>query len=146
MLMKKVFIVTATLCLFSIPSTVFACSCATGPPPFEFNKAKAVFIGRMLGGTEKLSIKDQDGKLRFIEAGKVRFAVEEIFKGEVEDEATIIIESHEGTSCGPYGLQAGERYLVYAYADKRDGKILYSGVCTRTVTTDSKYAKDDLDF
>ena len=60
--MKKLFIVIATLCLFSIPSTVVACSCATGDPPFEFNKAKAVFIGRMLGGTEKLSMKDPGAK------------------------------------------------------------------------------------
>src|SRR5688572_28641571 len=144
--MKKVFIVIATLCLFSIPSTVFACSCATGDPPVEFNRAKAVFIGRMLGGTEKLSIKGQGAKPRVIEAGNVRFAVEEVFKGGVEDEATIIIASNEGTSCGPYGLQRDQRYLVYAYADQKDEKILYSGVCTRTMTTDSKYAKDDLDF
>jgi hypothetical protein len=146
MFMKNVFIVIATLCLFSIPATVFACSCGPGDPPIEFNRAKAVFIGRMLGGTEKLSIKDQGAKPRFIEAGNVRFAVEEVFKGGVEDEVTIKIASNVGTSCGPYGLQRGERYVVYAYADQRDEKILYSGVCTRTVTTGSKYAKDDLDF
>ena len=142
--MKRVLIVIATLCVFSIPTTVFACSCATGDPPREFNRAKAVFIGRMLGGTEFL--KDQGGKPLLIEAGKVRFAVEEVFKGVVEDQATISIASSVGTSCGPYGLQRGARYVVYAYASQRDEKTLYSGVCTRTMTTDSKYAKEDLEF
>ena len=146
MLMKKVFIVIATLCLFSIPSTIFACGCGPSDPPTEFNRATAVFIGRMLGGTEKLSVKDERGKPRFIEAGDLRFAVEEVFKGRVGDEATIKIASNVGTSCGPYGLQRGERYVVYAYADESDEKILHSGVCTRTMATGSKYAKDDLDF
>lgn len=144
--MKSVLIVIATLCFLSIPSTALACSCATGDPPYEFNRTKAVFIGRMLAGTEKLTAKDQNGKSGSIEAGKVSFTVEEVFKGDVADEVTIEIASHVGTSCGPYGLKRGERYLVYAYASERNEKILYSGVCTRTTTVSSKYAKEDLDF
>ena len=143
--MKNVFLVIAFFCLLLIPATVVACSCGTGDPPFEFNRAKAVFIGRMLGGTEKLSVKER-GLSRLLEAGKVRFAVEEVFKGGVAGEVTIEIASMDGTSCGPYGLKRKEQYLVYAYGDEKDGKSLYSGVCTRTVATRSKYAKDDLDF
>ena len=36
---------------FLLPATGFACSCGTGDPPFEYNRAKAIFIGKMLGGT-----------------------------------------------------------------------------------------------
>ena len=132
------------LCFLLIPSATYACSCATGDPPFEFNRAKAVFIGQMLDGTETLSMKD--GKSHSIEAGAVRFTVEEVFKGGVANETTIEIASMSGTSCGPYGLKRGERYIVYAYGNEKDEKTLYSGVCTRTGLVSSNYAKEDLDF
>ena len=47
--MNKVLVIIAVLCPFFIPSTTLACSCGTGRPPFEFNRAKVVFVGRMLG-------------------------------------------------------------------------------------------------
>jgi hypothetical protein len=100
----------------------------------------------MVGGTETLSAEDQEGKSHTIEAGHVRFAVEEVFKGSLASETTIEIASMNGTSCGPYGLKRGQRYIVYAYADEKDSRILYSGVCTRTRQLDSNYAKEDLDF
>jgi hypothetical protein len=115
-------------------------------PAVEFNQAAAVFIGHMLGGTEKLSVKDRDGKSRTIEAGKVRFTVEEIFKGEIAGETVINIASMVGSSCGPYGLKRGERYLVYAYASRSDKKILNTGVCTGTKPLNSTSIKEDLDF
>jgi hypothetical protein len=143
--MKAMFVVVAFFFLLLLPSGVFACSCATGAPPFEFNRAKAVFIGRMLGGTEKLSVKGQDGKPHTIEAGQVRFAVEEVFKGDVAGQVTLGVASMDGTSCGPYGLTRGETYVVYAYAyDNVAG--LHTGVCTRTMPAKSQYAKADLDF
>ncbi|HVG32218.1 MAG TPA: SpaA isopeptide-forming pilin-related protein [Pyrinomonadaceae bacterium] len=144
--MKRIFIVAALCCFFLIPSKGYACSCATGDPASEFNDAKAIFIGQMLGGNEKLSVKDSKGKSHSIEAGDVRFMVEEIFKGDVAGETTIQVASHNGTSCGPYGLKRGERYLVYVYSSEEDEKILYTGVCTRTVAVSSNYAKEDLDF
>jgi SdrD B-like domain len=144
--MKINLISIAMFCLPLISSTAYACSCATGDSPHAFNSAKAVFIGRMLGGTEKLSIKDEHGKSRSIEAGAVRFAVEEQFKGNLEPEITIGIASMNGTSCGPYGLRRGERYIVFAYAGEEDEKTLYTGVCTRTGTVDGYYAKEDLAF
>jgi hypothetical protein len=143
---RVVFIIALLLCFLSIPSTARACSCLTGEPAFEFNRARAVFIGRMLGGSEKISVKDRDGKSHAIEAGAVRFSVEEIFKGDVAFETTIDIESMNGTSCGPYGLTRGARYVVYAYSSRADEKVLYTGVCTRTIELTSGYAKEDLDF
>ena len=140
------FIGIIVFCFLSMPSIARACSCATSDPPAEFNRAKAVFIGRMLGGTEKLSFTDNEGKVRQIEAGAVRFSVEELFKGNISKEVTVTIASMKGTSCGDYGLLRGELYVVYAYESERDKKILYSGVCTRTSVADSKYTKEDLDF
>ena len=143
--MKKFYLI-GLLFLFSFPSTAFACSCVNQGPAYAFNEAQVVFIGRMLGGTQKLSSTDRNGKQFTIEAGKVRFAVEEVFKGGNAEELTIDIESNEGTSCGPYGLKRGERYIVYAYGSESDKKILSTGVCTRTDLAASKYAKEDLDF
>jgi hypothetical protein len=94
MLMKK-FYLLGLLCLFSLPSTVLGCSCLSMPPAFAFNDAKLVFIGRMLGGTQKLSLKDRDGKALTIEAGKVRFAAEEIFKGGTAEDRSAWVEGRQ---------------------------------------------------
>jgi len=144
--MKITVVLIATFCLFSVPYTAYACSCGTGSPAVEFNRARAIFIGRMLGGTEQLTIDDRDGKSYPIEAGKVRFTVEEVFKGDVKGEVTIQIASHKNTSCGPYGLKRSEQYIVYAYGGEADPETLYSGVCTRTNVATGSYAKEDLDF
>ena len=144
--MKKPCLIGLPLCLFLFPSTILACFCLSRGPAYAFNDAKVVFIGRMLGGTQKLSIKDRTGKLNTVEAGEVRFSVEEIFKGSNAEELTIQVDSNEGTSCGPYGLKRGERYVVYAYASNTDEKLLSTGVCTRTISIASEYAKEDLDF
>jgi hypothetical protein len=147
MVMKRLlFTIAALLCLLSIPTAARACSCLTAAPSFEFNRAKAVFVGRMLGGTERISVKGREGKSRTIEAGAVRFSVEEVFKGDVAFETTLDVESMDGTSCGPYGLTRGARYVVYAYVSSADDKVLYTGVCTRTIDVTSVYAKTDLDF
>ena len=143
--MKKL-CVAALFCVFSIPATVFGCSCATRPPAYAFNDARVVFIGRMLGGTHKMSLKDEAGKPYVIEAGEVRFAIEEVFKGSQVEQVTIQVASDEDNSCGPYGLKRGERYVVYAYVYKQDDKVLSTGVCTRTKMVSSQYAKEDLDF
>lgn len=116
----------------------------TPDPAGAFNEAKVVFIGRMLGGTQKLSVEGRAGKRFTIEAGKVRFAVEEIFKGSNAEQFTVEIDSNEGTSCGPYGLKRGKRYVVYAYGSETDEKILSTGVCTRTDL--AEVSKEDLDF
>lgn len=141
-MMKKVFLI-AVFCFFSTPATIFACSCLHGEPAHAFNDARLVFIGRMLGGTEKVEVKTQSGEPLTLEAGNLRFAVEEIFKGQAAQEFTVQVSSNLGTSCGPYGLRRGARYVVYAYAK---GDAFYTGVCTRTNTLDNKYAEEDLKF
>ena len=133
------------LLLCAIPATVLGCSCMTQPPNYAFNDARVVFIGRMLGGTHKMSLKDQAGRSYVIESGEVRFAIEEIFKGSQTEQITIHIESNEDNTCGPYGLRRGERYVVYAYAGDQN-PTLYTGACTRTEPVTSESAKADLEF
>lgn len=144
--MRKLYMATGLLCLFLIPRVSYGCSCGYQGPPVAFNGAKAVFVGRMLGGTENVSVEDGKGKYHPMEAGEVRFAVEQAFKGSLGTEITVRIASHKGTSCGPYGLRRGERYVVYGYSGRDDAETLYSGVCTRTAPVDSDDAKEDLDF
>lgn len=107
-----------------------------------FNDAKAVFIGKMNGGTEEHTEMSGDGSTRVIESGKVTFEVVESFKGTPGKTVTLQISSMKGTSCGTYGLRRGETYIVYAYAYQPG--ILSTGVCSRTATISQ--AKEDMDF
>jgi hypothetical protein len=143
--MKGVFIVIVALCIFSIPSTAHACSCPTIEPAMAFNSAKAVFIGRMLGGTEQVRVEEEKGKTYQIEAGTARFTVEELFKGDIPKEITIKVDDIEG-NCGKFGLKRGELYVVYAYKSQTDENLLQIYRCTRTETLDNKQAKKDLKF
>lgn len=143
--MKRVCLTLAALFLLASPSA-HACSCFTGDPAWEFNGAKAVFIGRVLGGTETLSVKGEGGKSYSFEAGRVRFAVEEVFKGDAPGVMTVAVPSMDDTSCGPYGLKLHEQYVVYAYAAGQGGEFLHTGVCTRTAPASSSHAKEDLAF
>ncbi len=145
--MKTILFLLTAFCFFSMPSIIHACSCAMGDPPSEYNRARVVFTGRTLGGTEKFSRAVEKSAAIKLEAGNVRFAVEESFKGDISGKIAIRIDSMKGTSCGDYGLKRGEIYLVYAYAgDDDEEKLLYSGVCTRTSSVNSEYVKEDLKF
>lgn len=120
-----------------------ACVCAYSSPCEEFGRAKVIFTGRMIEGSEKLgNEKNKDGQEVFYEAGQVRFAVDEVFKGDKVSEVTLSVDSNKDTSCG-YSMIRGERYLVYAY--EHNGK-LHTGVCTRTTLVSDEGAKEDFDF
>lgn len=140
----KTLIVLVLASLFLLtPESARACSCMYQTPCEAFSKASVVFIGRVLGGTEK--VKDESGQFTGLDAGRVRFAVEEVFKGSVEREVQIHVASMSGTSCGPYGLYAGQKYLVYAYS-REDSDQLSTGVCTRTTQVSENEPKQDMDF
>ncbi len=144
--MKTLVLIIAALCFMLTPSPALACSCGPGDPPAEFNRAAAVFIGRVLEGTQQVKVTFEHDEPGVVEAGNVRFLVETSFKGELGPEVTLVVDSNEGTSCGPYGLSRGERYVVYAYASRDEPAVLYTGVCTRTAQADGKSAKEDLEF
>ncbi|MEK7723822.1 MAG: hypothetical protein AAB336_05705 [Acidobacteriota bacterium] len=141
----KFTVILLFLFLFS-PLAVNACSCAFSSPCSAFADTKAVFIGKMLGGTEKHTIKNEKGNSYIIESGKVRFQVQKVFKGNVSKQVTVDIASMKGTSCGTYGLKRGITYLVYGYGDKENTNNLYTGVCTRTNPIPNEYTKEDLKF
>jgi hypothetical protein len=136
-----IFSIAAILLLLSTRAD--ACRCGAPTPCKAFADASAVFIGRMIGGSEKVEMENSaDGKISY-EAGTVRFAIEEIFKGRIGTEVRISVNSQRNTTCGPYGLIRGEKYLVYAYA-YGDLAQLSTGFCTRTTLITK--ADDDLQY
>ena len=134
--MKKLLLI-AVFFLCSTPATVFACRCLYAEPAREFGRAELVFIGRMIGGTEKFRLWNNA-----LEAGQVRFAVEEVFKGQAAAVFTVNVASLLNTSCA-YGMQRGQRYLVYAI---RSEYGLYTGGCTRTILMTHEGVDEDLKF
>lgn len=143
--MKKSLVVLSVLCFVFLRSDLAeACSCRELTPCEAFGYSSAVFVGRMLGGTEKVREYTKDGQTFSVEAGESRFAVEESFKGVAASEVAIHLLNMKGTSCEGMGpLVRGQRYLVYAsYLDSV--KMLAIGPCSPTKSID--YAKVDLEF
>lgn len=136
---RLIFSTAAVLLLLS--AKVSACSCAFDSPCQVFSSASAIFIGEMVGGTEKVDMGRETGSTSY-EAGEVRFIVEETFKGNPGTEVTISVKSHKNSSCGPYGLIKGQRYIVYAYGESGH---LSTGVCTLTRPL-SMFSEEDDDF
>ena len=143
--MKYVFLFVSFV-LLSFPAAANACSCNFSSPCSAFADTKAVFVGKMLGGTEKHEFQNSKGETVTIESGTVSFSVKEVFKGQVSGEIKIEIDSMKGTSCGTYGLKRGADYVVYAYGSSKNPEILYTGVCTRTQEVSGKEAQEDLAF
>src|SRR5215468_3715052 len=80
--------------LFFIPTAnAHGCSCYSISPCEAFAHAKVVFVGRMIGGTEKNTEKRYGGQLIAYEAGDVSFEVEEAFKGEIGKEFNVFVAS-----------------------------------------------------
>ena len=128
MVRNSIFTFLTTLFLLVLPKPAFSCSCAQRSPCEAFGSATAVFVARMVSGTEKVERTDSNGG-RSIKAGTVRFDVEETFKGVIGTEVYLSVSSNKGTSCGPYGLIRGERYLIYAFGSPEK---MSTGACTRT--------------
>ena len=129
-----------------ISAPVSACSCVVGAPPLRFNRAQAVFVGQMMSGTERVAIQQGEDQFKFVEAGAVRFSVEEAFKGDLGSEVTIEVASDRNNSCGPYGLRRGVRYLMYAYSSEAEPTVFYSGACSHSTELDAPSALEDLEF
>lgn len=119
-----------------------ACTCARPDPPCgEFGDATAIFLGRVVGSAQQKSYTDNNGNKTVYDVGRIRFLVQESFKGVSGYE----VEIHSGTGggdCG-YWFLRNESYVVYAYRHSEDNK-LYTSICTRT--THVSRAKEDLDF
>jgi hypothetical protein len=123
-----------------LPADATACSCSRSSPCEAFNYASAVFIGKVVGGSKKVSEFTKDGKRFSVEAGDVRVLVEESFKGVTETE--VIVTGGYFAMCGPFGFVPGERYVFYTEDDGSTN--FFVGMCSATIAV--KYAKEDLDF
>src|SRR5262245_54089157 len=95
-LTAPLWIIAASLCL--IPTRPNACSCIELSPCEACGYSSAVFIGQMLEGTEKAAEYTREGKTTIYEAGAVRFAVQESFKGVSATQVTIFVLNMKGTS------------------------------------------------
>jgi hypothetical protein len=140
--MKSYFLILSIIALFLFqPLKANACTCAYFPPCEAFGASTAVFIGRVIEGSEKVEIKQNSDASVINVAGNVRLEVLETFKGKLATEVTLSVASNINTSCGPYALTQGQIYLIYAYEDSAG---LSTGVCTRTTILTS--ANEDLQF
>lgn len=141
--MLKVLLFCLTAAIFlACPVAIKACVCIDLGPEMSFDEARVVFIGKAISGTESTSVDDR-GNAYDVISGSVTFQVDEIFKGKADKMQLLEVPSNKGNSCGPYGLERGETYVVYAYVIKGYEK-LFTGACTRTAAIRS--AKEDVEF
>lgn len=107
---------------FSAADVAFACSCAPMPAPAEArDQATAVFTG-----TVTAIEPDASGNYNL-----VTFQIDRVWKGTKCREVTVSTGLSD-LNCG-YAFQAGQTYLVYAYADNSArGTKLNTNMCSRT--------------
>lgn len=138
----KHFLPIALLLVLGAFEVASACTCARPDPPCgEYGEADAIFLGRVVGSAERKSFTDHSGNKVVYDVGRIRFLVQESFKGVSGYE----VEIHSGTGggdCG-YWFLRNESYVVYAYKSSEANK-LFTSICTRT--THVTEAKEDLDF
>lgn len=128
--------------------TARACSCVRlkDDPCQFYGSASAVFVG-VATGVERRRIEDVVAERKREGAGWnspsmiYSFAVEEAFGG-VEGSEMKIGTNSGGGDCG-YQFAKGERYLIYAYGDRRKGNLSTS-ICTPTKPIEK--AEDDSGF
>lgn len=100
---------------FFKPAEMFACSCVGGDALVKKERSTNVFQGEVVNIGKR--VKGEFAKLR-----QYTFDVELVWKG--EPKRRIILYSYDGdsASCG-LSFEAGERYLIYAYAEE-DGRLV----------------------
>ncbi|MDQ3713618.1 MAG: hypothetical protein M3388_15535 [Acidobacteriota bacterium] len=127
--MKKLILAVTIILSPLFYNTALGCSCPTIGATSEqiraarledFNSAVAIFSGEVVE----------------LEENKVKFKVEKIWKGDLDDEIVMVIQlkkdngKYVRTSCDYY-YELGEKYLVYAYGTSDE---LTTYQCTRTTT------------
>lgn len=122
-------ITSLLILLSSLTGNVYGCSCYGMSPCAAYEWAKVVFVGKMVGGTEKNVSQDRFGNPVNYEAGYTRFEVEETFKGVSDKVVTIFVDTMKNSSCAWEGYLPGERYLVFA--SEFNGKLSI-GPCNPT--------------
>jgi hypothetical protein len=120
----------------------FASRCRRCPdltPCEAYGGAEAVFVGRAISGDEiKWDDKNRGGKWIQL-VGKVRFIVEQSFKGVSGNEFEVIAWDRE---CGFEPFVKGERYLLYLNRYSNEG--ISADICSGTKHI--SFADEDLKF
>lgn len=129
-------IASAMIQVCFLTSTAEACSCYGMSPCAAYEWAKVVFVGKMVGGSERNPREDRYGNSVMYEAGYARFEIEEAFKGIVGKEVTIFIDTEKNSSCAWSGYLPGARYLVFA--SEYNGKLVI-GACNPTKMIRDEY-------
>src|SRR5262245_55261635 len=133
-MLKRIILLIAvpTVSVLSVFSTsADACSCQqtlSGLQPCQaYWSATAVFAGQVTD----ISILSRDLGNGITGYGRklVHFSIEQSFRG-APGTALEVMTGMGGGDCG-YDFKQGERYFVYAFRSKEDGK-LYAGICSRT--------------
>jgi hypothetical protein len=107
-----------------------ACTCAGGAPPCQsYWQASAVFVGQVVG-VSTVGAEEGAGESKYkYKRRSFRFAVERALRG-VRGTSVEVLTGQGGGDCG-YDFERGERYVVYAHLDEKQGRLSTS-ICTRT--------------
>ena len=106
-------------------SAAYACSCAPTRSPCNYYATDAVFLGRVVGSSERKTYTSNGEKI-VVDVGTIRFLVQENYKGAPGYE----VEVESGVPCASSFFR-NESYVVYAGRMPNSDK-LYTGMCTRT--------------
>ncbi|HEU4766284.1 MAG TPA: hypothetical protein VFS77_02890 [Pyrinomonadaceae bacterium] len=120
----------------------YACSCMRpGPPCKYYGSADAIFLGRVVGSAQQRTTKDENGDNVVYDVGKIRFLVQENFKG-VSGYEVEISSGTGGGDCG-YWFRRNQSYVVYAWRSS-ESNTLHTNICTRTALESN--AQEDLEY
>jgi hypothetical protein len=103
-----------------------ACTCRQDLPNAAFERADAVFLGRVIGVTALGRIH----KSTVVGPVLLRVQVDEVWKGRVPQQVDVKAE-FGSDMCANYSLHQGAEYILYPRHRKQDGpNILYlGGIC-----------------
>lgn len=77
----KILIATLSLLLVAFADAAYGCSCIGESPCAAYSSAKAVFVGRLIGGTEKSTQKDQNGTSCITKQEKLALQLKKFSRG-----------------------------------------------------------------
>ena len=130
-------IVVSLAVLLLFPTFSFPCSCVPSERPCEYLRSDAIFVGKVLKTTP---VKHLVEKNSWTAGYSMLFVVDESLRGALGKEVTV----ETGTGGGDCGtpLEPGRKFLIFAYMDKKDGK-LWTGMCSgnRPLTGDPRFDK-----
>lgn len=145
--MKILSICLAIFVLLFLTPVAYGSDCTIPTPEIAFESATMVFIGKMIGGTEKNIGVNKDASRPALEAGDVTFEIDafDTFKEHIGGRRSVIVKVPNREDGEPYGLVPGEKYFVYAYANGENPyDTFYTGPCTRTALLAK--AEEDIEF